>query len=92
MKKCLECVAVNKEHQLATIEERNRAGEIDAADETEIKEELYKLSGAATYINECADIIMSTYKAEASQVIDESVKFYFAKILQEFKVVSEREL
>lgn len=92
MKKCLECVAATKEHQLATIGERSKAGEIDAADEGEIKEELYKLSGAATYINECADIIMSTYKTEATQVINDSVRFYFAKILQDYKVVSEREL
>ena len=37
---------------------------IDLLDE--IKEELYKISGAATYINECADIIMTTYKADAA--------------------------
>jgi len=82
MKQCLELITVNKEHQLAIIEERNRLGEIDAADEDEIKEELYKISGAATYINECADIIMSTYKADATQIINDSVKFYMAKLIQ----------
>lgn len=92
MNQCLQCVAVNKEHQLATIEERNRNHQIDKEDEAEIQEELYKITGAATYINECADIIMSTYKADAAQMIDQSVKSYFAKVLQEYKVVSEREL
>ena len=82
MKQCLELIAVNKEHQLATIEERNRLGEIDAADEDEIKEELYKISGAATYINECADIIMSTYKTTSTQMINDNVKFYMAKLIQ----------
>jgi hypothetical protein len=92
MKQCLELVAVNKEHQLATMEERARNGEIDAADEDEIKEELYKISGAATYINECADIIMVTYKTDSTQTINDSVKFYFAKIIQDYKNVSDREL
>lgn len=92
MKQCLELITVNKEHQLATIAERSRLGEIDAADEDEIKEELYKISGAATYINECADIIMSTYKGDSTQTINDCVKFYMAKIIQEYKSVSEREL
>lgn len=92
MKKCLELISVNKEHQLATIEERNRLGEIDAADEDEIKLELYKISGAATYINECADIIMSTYKEASTQTINDSVKWYMAKLIQQHKTVSEREL
>lgn len=92
MKKCLECVNVNKEHQLATIEERNRNHQIDEEDEAEIKEELYKITSVATYINECATIIMSTYKGEATATIDANVKFYYAKVLQEYKVVSDREL
>jgi hypothetical protein len=50
--------------------EKNQAGQIDEEDEDEIKEELYKISGAATYINECANIIMTTYKQECKQMID----------------------
>jgi hypothetical protein len=62
IKQCLECVEKTKEAQLADIEERNKLNEIDEEDEDEIKQELYKITGAATYINECADIIMTTYK------------------------------
>jgi hypothetical protein len=35
----------------------------------DIKVELYKISGVATYINECADIIMTTYKGECKDMI-----------------------
>ena len=35
---------------------------------------------------------MHTYKQEAAAMIDSSVKFYFGKVLQEYRVVSEREL
>lgn len=70
MKQCLECVEATKDSQLAMIEERNKNNEIDEEDEDEIKEELYKITGAATYINECADIIMTTYKTEAATLID----------------------
>ena len=92
MKSCLETVAVNREHQLATIEEQHRNNQVDEEDLAEINAELDKITGAALYISECSDIIMSTYKADAFQMIDSSVKFYFAKVLQEFKTVSQREL
>jgi len=55
--------------------------EIDEEDEDEIKQELYKITGAATYINECADMIMTTYKSEATNMIDQNTKWYFAKSL-----------
>lgn len=61
MNQCLNTVAIEKEHQLATIEEKAKNDQIDQEDEDEIKEEIYKITGAATYINECADIIMTTY-------------------------------
>lgn len=35
---------------------------------------------------------MHTYKKEAAAMIDGSVRFYFGKVLQEYRVVSEREL
>jgi len=92
MKQCLESVWAAKEEQMAIAQQRGAALEIDEEDEAEVKEELYKITGAATYINECADIIMTTYKSEATSLIDESVKFYFANILQQYKTVSEREL
>lgn len=92
MKQCLECVWAAKEEQLANVAQRSTNLEIDEEDEAEVKEELYKITGSATYINECADIIMSTYKTDAVTLIDESVKFYFANILQQYKTVSEREL
>lgn len=92
MKQCLECVWAAKEEQLAAINQRNKMEEIDEEDDDEIKEELYKITGAATYINECADMIMQTYKSEATAVMDDSVKFYFSNILQQYKTVSEREL
>jgi hypothetical protein len=78
MKQCLETVSVNREHQLATIEEKHRNVQIDEEDLAEIQGELDKITGAALYISECSDIIMSTYKADAFQMIDSSVKFYFA--------------
>lgn len=81
MKQCLQCVWAAKEEQLAIIAQRNTNQEIDEEDEGEIKEELYKITSAATYINECADIIMTTYKTEAAALMDESIKFYFANIL-----------
>jgi len=46
---------------MATLEEKAADGQIDEEDEAEIKQEIYKITGAATYINECADIIMNTY-------------------------------
>jgi hypothetical protein len=92
MNQCLNTVAIEKEHQLATIEEKAKNDQIDQEDEDEIKEEIYKITGAATYINECADIIMNTYGQEAANVIDQSVKLYFSKILSQYRVVSEREL
>jgi hypothetical protein len=92
MKQCLECVWSAKNEQLAIASHRNTAQEIDEEDEAEVKEELYKITGAATYINECADIIMTTYKTEAAALIDDSCKFYFANIVQQYKTVSEREL
>ena len=92
MKQCFECVWAAKNDQLAISADRAKQGEIEEEDETELKEELYKITGAATYINECADIIMTTYKTEAAAVMDESVKWYFGQILQQYKMVSEREL
>ena len=92
MGQCLNTVSVNKEHQLATIEEKNKNDQIDEEDEAEIKEELYKITGAATYINECANIIMTTYKQAVSGLIEESCKPYFRQVLNEYRVVSEREL
>ena len=69
---------MNKEHHLATIEEKHRNVQIDEEDINEIHAELDKITNAALYISECCDIIMSTYKADALQMIDSSVKFYFA--------------
>lgn len=92
MGQCLNTVAVNKEHQLALIEEKNQNHQIDAEDEDQIKEELYKITGAATYINECADVIFSVYGKECRTMIDTHVQPYFAKVLNEYRVVSEREL
>ena len=92
MKQCFECVWAAKNEQLAISADRAKQQEIDEEDEDELKEELYKITGAATYINECADIIMTTYKTDAAALMDESVKFYFANILQQYKTVSEREL
>lgn len=92
MGQCLNTVAVNKEHQLALIEEKNQNHQIDAEDEDQIKEELYKITGAATYINECADVIFSVYGKECRNMIEIHVQPYFAKVLNEFRVVSEREL
>ena len=92
MAQCLQTVATNKEHQLAVIEEKHRNVQIDEEDEGEIKQELYKITGAATYINECCDIIMQTYKGDAADMIDNAVRAYFGKVLQDYKSVSEREL
>ena len=92
MAQCLQTVATNKEHQLAVIEEKHRNVQIDEEDEGEIKQELYKITGAATYINECCDIIMQTYKGDSADMIDNAVRFYFGKVLQDYKTVSEREL
>ena len=77
---------------MATIEEKSKNDQIDEEDEEQIKEEIYKITGAATYINECSDIIMSTYMQEAKTIMDKHIKFYFGKVLQEFRVVSDREL
>jgi hypothetical protein len=92
MGQCLNTVAVNKEHQLTLIQEKSKNNQIDAEDEEQIKEELYKITGAATYINECADVIFTVYGKECRDLIDAHVRPYFAKVLQEYKVVSEREL
>lgn len=92
MKACLQTVAVNKEHHLATIQEKHRNVDIDEEDLAEIQAELGKITNAALYICECSDIIMSTYKTEAQSMIESSVKGYFGDVLKEYKVVSQREL
>jgi len=92
MKQSLQCVWSVKNEHLAIIADRNKNQEIDEEDEDEIKVELYKITGAATYVGECADIIMTTYKTDAAALIDENVKFYFANILQAYKDASESEL
>jgi hypothetical protein len=85
---CLNTVAIHKEHLLATMEEKNKNEQIDEEDEAQIKEEIYKVAGAATYINECSDIIMTTYGRAASDMIDLNVRPYFGKILQQYRIVS----
>lgn len=89
---CLKTVEVNKEHQLAFIKEKNLNHQIDAEDEEQIKEELYKITGAATYINECADVIFSVYGKNCRSLIDTHVRPFFANVLQQFRNVSDREL
>lgn len=54
----------------------------------DIHNEIYKITGAATYINESCNILMETYKAEVHDLIDSSVKGYFAVVLQGYQLAA----
>lgn len=81
MAQCLNTIAVNKEHQLATIEEKSKSGQIDEEDEAQIKEELYKITAAATYINEAACVIFNVYGQSVENLTRANLVPYFSKII-----------
>jgi hypothetical protein len=47
----------------------------------DVHTEIYKITGAATYIGECCNILMVTHKTEVFSIFDTSVKGYFANVL-----------
>lgn len=55
-------------------------------------EQLYKITGAATYIGECSQMLMNNYKKDAFAVLDTTVRPYFAQVLADYKVVAPQEL
>ena len=66
--------------------------QIDEEDLEEVQVEIRKITGAATYISECCDVLMSIYKQEATGLMDNFVKFYYADILQAYRTANDTEL
>lgn len=58
----------------------------------DVHTEIYKITGAATYIGECCNIIMVTHNTEVFSIFDTSVKGYFANVLQDYKMAAVREI
>ena len=73
MQKSLAVVYEVKMEKSAIIQERQEAGQVDDADLDEIHTEL-KTAGAATYIGEALDVIMSTYKRNVTGLVDENAR------------------
>ena len=50
------------------------------------------MTGAATYIGECCDVLMGLYHEEVTSLMDDCAKFYYADSLQAYRTVSDSEL
>ena len=74
MQKSLAVVYEVKMEKSAIIQERQEAGQVDDEDLDEIHTELFKTAGAATYIGEALDVIMSTYKRNVTGLVDENAQ------------------
>ena len=70
-------------------EEMHQNVQIDEEDVQEVQLELQKMTGAATYIGECCDVLMGIYQGEVTQLMDDNVKFYFADSLQNYRTASD---
>ena len=77
---------------MAEIEEKQSKAEIDEEDLEAIQTSIYKITGTATYIGECCDIIMSVYKKDSATVMDTCIKPYYASVMTQYQVVSPQEI
>lgn len=57
-----------------------------------MQQEIIKITGAATYISECCDVLMAIYKEEATALMDNFIKFYYADCLQSYQTANDAEL
>lgn len=92
MKECLLTVQKVKQTKMQEVEEMHQNVQIDEEDIQEVQLELQKMTGAATYISECCDVLMGLYHEDVTALMDDCVKFYYADSLQSYKTVSESEL
>jgi hypothetical protein len=92
MEKCLQNVTEQKKVYMEEIEEKQSKAEIDAEDLEAIQTSIYKITGTATYIGECCDIIMSVYKKDSTTVMDTCIKPYYASVMTQYEVVSPQEI
>jgi hypothetical protein len=92
MNKCLEKVAVMTQEQMSILGEKHASNQIDEEDLDKVYAELDKLTGVSIYINECCDIMMTTYGKDVGPLLDQNVKFYFAGVLKQYTDASERGL
>lgn len=94
MKECLLTVHKVKQMKYEEAQEMNNNLQIDEEDVQEVRDEVQKMAGAATYIGECCDALMGIYHEEVTALMDDSAKFYFAEVLQAYKTdtVSDQEL
>ena len=75
----------------AAIQEAHEAGQVDEEDTAAIEVELAKTCGAATYIGEALDVIMSVYKKNVIQLVENNALPYFKQVLATHKEVSAAE-
>ena len=92
MKASLVTVQRVKQSKMQDIDEMHQNVQIDDQDLQDVQAELSKITGAATYIGECADILMNVYKQDVTALMDDCVKFYFADALQAFRTISDSEV
>ena len=91
MKMSLEVVASTKKMKLALIEEQHNLGQVDEEDIAQLQGELFKIAGAASFIGECADVIMTVYKEQALPIVEPNVLPYFKEVLMNHKNVGDDE-
>lgn len=80
-----------KAEKVAQSEEQAASGQVDDEDVQAIQTELYKVAGAATYIGEALDTLMSAYKGHITPLIEANAVPYFKNVLNHFEDVSEIE-
>ena len=91
MQACLQTVDQKKDEQLAIIAEKERNDQIDDEDMEGEQYQLYKIASVATYVGECCNILMETYKANVFGLLNTCVRPYFEKTLSQYQLVCERE-